>query len=63
MVKCEDCRTPVSEDAKFCPQCGCPVGDTEEDVNWERQRKASGAVVLGSIGWYLFSVYMDRRQS
>lgn len=62
-VRCEDCGILVSEDAKFCPQCGCPVPDTEEEMTWKRQRRISGAAALGSIGWYVFSVYMDRKKS
>jgi hypothetical protein len=30
MVKCESCRADLSEGAKFCSNCGTPVGLKEE---------------------------------
>lgn len=60
-VKCEDCSKTISDATEFCPRCGCPAN--EDGINWRQHRKMSGIVTVGSLGWYLFSVYMDKYNS
>ena len=38
LIKCSECQNEVSDKAKTCPNCGCPVtpGQQKQEVNFDR---------------------------
>jgi len=42
MPFCPDCRTEVSEDTRFCPECGCqlPIGQDAQEGSKKRLAKS-----------------------
>ena len=38
LIKCSECQNEVSDKAKTCPNCGCPItpGQQKQEVNFDR---------------------------
>lgn len=45
LIKCPECNSEVSDKAKSCPKCGCPI---KEDVNFtQKQHRTKQSVIDG----------------
>lgn len=48
LIKCPECEKEVSDSAKCCPNCGCPIkshirtSNSSEHINLEKQYCFSG---------------------
>lgn len=51
LLKCSDCGTNISEKAKACPKCGCPLSITKQLIVEEEKRKIRKKVEIFS---YIF---------
>ena len=37
LIKCTDCGKSISEDAKACPNCGCPMDKILSSIEQQKQ--------------------------
>ena len=50
LIKCVDCGHMVSDRAKACPQCGCPIGIIKRESNSIKRPEESNTVVHPKFG-------------
>lgn len=68
IVKCPNCRKPMSDKASLCPNCGFERGEVSEEQLLELQRRklrdriyrlkmssyAAITLLLAAAGWYFY---------
>ena len=67
LIECSECGQMVSENAKWCPKCGCPVDNQPNDFKVNNKRSGSGRkwtiavlsiivlIAAVAIAFYVFS--------
>lgn len=55
LIKCPECSSEISDKAKACPKCGCPI---KEDVHFtEKEHRATQSIKDGmnyAVGGYIY---------
>ncbi len=60
LINCPECKNSVSDQARACPNCGCPIKKTEYTTHLviEKGGQASGREELSKLlreGWQIMS--------
>jgi uncharacterized paraquat-inducible protein A len=51
LVNCHECKKPVSDSARVCPNCGAPVRATQQRIlKWNLTVFAIGMVLIILVG-------------
>lgn len=54
LLTCPDCGRDVSDRARACPHCGCPITGDPEDSVFTRGRGLGDIVLMGPLVLLLF---------
>lgn len=46
MIKCSECGKNISEKAKMCPKCGCPINEKEDNIKFLSEKCPNCGAVL-----------------
>ena len=52
LIKCTECGNAISDKAKFCPKCGCPLSEMETNQPGTVRIKLPNDVVEGWVGLF-----------
>ena len=59
LIKCEDCGKDISNKAKACPNCGCPIPPKMTKVIVHRIVYHKSKGIIGNINKNLIKIYID----